>query len=86
MTLPLRIRVTLLDSWDEATLEVDGGTPVAEIKRTVLARAGVRRPASEYLVKYQGAELDEGSRTLAEAGVGPNAALIVLRRRRSAVR
>ncbi len=86
MTPPLRIRVTVLDSWDEATLEVDGSTPIAEIKRSVLARAGIRRPASEYLVKFQGAELDEGSRTLADAGVGPNAALIVLRRRRSAVR
>ena len=37
-------------------------------------------------VKFNGAELEEGTWTLAEAGIGPNSALIVLRRRRAPVR
>jgi hypothetical protein len=38
------------------------------------------------VVKYKGAELYEGSKTLADSGVVPDAALIVLLRRRIPVR
>jgi hypothetical protein len=40
----------------------------------------------EYLVKFRGAELFDESKSLSEAGVVPNAALIVLPRRRRPVR
>lgn len=83
-TLPLR--VTLLDTWDEATVEFPATTLISDLKRSVLARSRIRRPASEYLVKYNGAELDEAGRTLADAGVKPNASLIVLLRRRNPVK
>jgi hypothetical protein len=86
MTAPLEVRVTLLDTWDESTMRLPPGTLISELKRRALARSGIRRAPSEYLVKYQGAELDEAGRTLADAGVAPNSALIVLSRRRQPVR
>ena len=39
-----------------------------------------------YMVKFRGAELQDESSTLADAGLVPNGALIVLRKRRRPVR
>jgi len=78
----LPVRVTVLDTWDELELHATPDTPVSELKALALAKAGVTDPAGEYLVKYRGAELPESGRTLGDAGVVPNAALIVLPRRR----
>ena len=82
-TMP--VRVTLLDTWDEAVLELTPDTPVAEVRRAALARARVRGVPGDYVVKYLGAEVDP-VRSLAEAGIAPNAALIVLSRRRQPAR
>jgi hypothetical protein len=79
---PIPLRVTVLDTWDEVGLEVDPETPVGEVKRRALSAARVRGVPEDYVVKFRGAELGEDGRTLAQAGVGPNAALIVLPRRR----
>ncbi len=86
MTAPLAVRVTVLDTWDDISLTLPGNTSIADLKRTVLARSRVRRPPADYVVKYNGAELYEPENTLANAGVMPNSALIVLRRRRAPVR
>ena len=86
MAPELPVRVTLLDTLDEHALVVPATTRVAEVKLSALVRAGIKRPAAEYVVKYKGAELYEGSRTLADAGVVPHGALIVLLRRRIPVR
>ncbi len=86
MTGPLSVRVTVLDSWEEVPLTLPGNTPIADLKRTVLTKLRIRRGPAEYVVKYNGAELYEPGNTLARAGVVPNGALIVLRRRRDPVR
>lgn len=86
MSPDLSIRVTVLDTLDEIDLEVPASTRVSDVKRTALTRSRVRAPASEFVVKWKGAELYEGDRTLADAGVLQNGALIVLRRRRVPVR
>jgi len=86
MAAELAVRVTLLDTLDQHALVVPATMRIADLKRDALARAGIKRPASEYVVKYKGAELYEGSKTLAEAGVVPDGALIVLLRRRIPVR
>jgi hypothetical protein len=86
MSGPLAIRVTLLDTLDALDLVVPITTPVAEVKKAALARSGIRRPPAEYMVKYKGAELFEGGKTLADAGVVAGGALIVLLRRRIPVR
>jgi hypothetical protein len=82
----LPIRVTLLDTLDELALQVPPTTPITEVKRTALRRSRIKRPLTDYVVKYKGAELYEGNRTLADAGVVPDGALIVLLRRRFPVK
>ena len=86
MTAPLPVRVTVLDTWEEVALTLPGNTPISELKRTALARSRVRGAPGEYVVKYHGAVVYEQGNTLANAGIVPNGALIVLRRRRNPVR
>jgi hypothetical protein len=80
------LRVTVLDAWDEIGFDAEPDMSLVELKAAALVRAGVSRPPEEYLIKYLGAELPEGATTVAEAGIEPNGALIVLRRHRSPVR
>jgi hypothetical protein len=68
------------------SLTLPGSTSIADLKRTVLTRSRIRRAPAEYVVKYNGAELYEPGKTLTNAGIVPNSALIVLRRRRDPVR
>lgn len=77
----LPVRVTVLDTWDTLPLEVTPETTVSALTRQALARARVRRDPGEYVVKFRGAAVD-GDETVGGAGIGPNASLIVLPRRR----
>jgi hypothetical protein len=86
MSAAIALRVTVLDAWDEVVLEQPAETPLAQVKRAALARMGIRRPPADYVLKYNGAELLDEGRTLAQCGLAPNAALIVLPRRRTPVR
>jgi len=86
MTASMPIRVTVLDTWDEIPFNAPVTTRVADIKRDALARARVVGPPEKWLVKYLGAEVPENGTTLEQAGIEPNGALIVLRRRRQAIR
>lgn len=86
MTSVLPLRVMVEDVWDEVFLELPAATPVAEIKRQALVLTHVKRNPADYVLKYRGAELSDESRSLAEAGLVPNGALIVLSRRRRPVR
>lgn len=83
-TLPVRVRVH--DAWEEVALEFDPNTPIAEVKREALRRT--RRPGdpSAWELKFRGASVLDERESLAEAGVVRNAQLIVLLRRRQAVR
>jgi hypothetical protein len=86
VTAALPLRVMVEDVWDEVLLELPAATPVGEIKRQALAATHVRRDPSNYVLKFRGAELSDESRSAADAGLVPNAALIVLSRRRRPVR
>jgi len=86
MTGTLAIRVMVQDAWDEVTLDLPAVTPLAEVKRQALQATRVTGNPDAYLLKFRGAELEDESRSLAEAGLVPNGALIVLRRRRRPVR
>ena len=86
MTSLMPVRVMVEDVWNEVHLELPGATSVGEIKRQALTRTQVKRDPSEYLVKFRGAELSDESRSLADSGLVPNSALIVLSRRRRPVR
>jgi hypothetical protein len=82
----LRLRVTVQDAWDEVPLDLPPATSLAELKRTALEATNVRRDPDEYVLKFRGFELLDESRSLADAGLVPNGALIVLPRRRRPVR
>lgn len=86
MSGALAVRVMVEDVWDEVLLELSGETPLSELKRQALERTYVKRNPSDYLLKYRGAALSDESRSLSEAGLVQNAALIVLSRRRRPVR
>jgi hypothetical protein len=82
----LPLRVTVEDVWDEVFLELPDELPVSELKRQALELTRVRRDPSEYMLKFRGAQLSDESVSLANAGLVPNGALIVLARRRRPVR
>ena len=83
-TLPLRVMVQ--DAWDEVQLDLPDSTPLGEVKRQALKATRVMRDPSGYVLKFRGAELSDESSSLADAGLVPNGALIVLPRRRRPVR
>ena len=60
--------------------------PVAELKRRRSRPPASPAIRTAFVVKFRGAELQDESRTLADAGLVPNGALIVLRKRRRPVR
>jgi hypothetical protein len=80
------LRVMVLDAWDQIPLRLSGATSLADLKREALGRARVRGAPEDYEVKYNGARLEENGRTLAELGLPPNAAVILLARRRRPAR
>jgi len=83
-TLPLRVMVQ--DAWDEVQLDLPESTPLGEVKRQALKATRVTRDPDGYVLKFRGAELFDETRSLADAGLVPNGALIVLPRRRRPVR
>ena len=86
MSDSLPVRVMVQDAWDEVRLDLPSATPLAEVKRRALAATHVVRDPAGYVLKFRGAELEDESRSLAQAGVVPNGALIVLPKRRRPVR
>ena len=86
MNPPLPVRVMVEDAWDEVSLQLPAATSLADVKRRALEVAQVRGDPDGYVLKFRGAELRDESRSLAEAGMVPNGALIVLPRRRRPVR
>jgi hypothetical protein len=86
MSASLGVRVKVEDTWDEVFLELTDTTLLSELKRQALERTHVQGNPAGYLIKYRGASIADESRSLADAGVVPNAALIVLAKRRRAVR
>jgi hypothetical protein len=82
----LRLRVMVQDAWDEVPLDLPAGASLAELKRAALDATKVQRDPDEYVLKFRGAELFDESRSLADAGLVANGAVIVLPRRRRPVR
>jgi hypothetical protein len=86
MTAPVAVRVKVEDAWDEVFLELPDGTPLSELKRQALELTHVTRNPSEYLIKYRGAAVSDETRSLAQMGLVPNSAVIILAKRRRPVR
>jgi len=85
MSDAIPVRVMVHAAWDEIELALPPTATVAELKRAALARARVTRAPEAFEVKYRGAVVDD-ARTLGDAGIVPNAHVIVLSRRRLPVR
>jgi hypothetical protein len=83
---PLRLRVMVQDAWDEVPIDLPSAASLAELKRAALDATKVNRDPAEYVLKFRGFELLDESRSLADAGLVPNGAVIVLPRRRRPVR
>jgi TUG ubiquitin-like domain len=86
MNASFPVRVTVADVWDTVPLDVQPSTSLADLKREALTRTRIQRDPGEYVVKFRGAEILDESSSLKDAGIPPNAALIVLPRRRRPVR
>jgi hypothetical protein len=82
----LSIRVMVQDAWDQVSLQLPPATSVAETKQRALALTHTGGKPEDFLVKFRGAEIFDESRSLVDAGVVTNAALIVMPRRRRPVR
>jgi hypothetical protein len=80
------VRVMVQDAWDQVTLELPPAAPVREAKQQALTLTHTAGRPDDFLVKFRGAEVLDESRSLSDAGVVANAALIVLPRRRRPVR
>ncbi|HRP08818.1 MAG TPA: hypothetical protein PLL69_10065 [Gemmatimonadales bacterium] len=81
-----RIRVMVHDAWDEVTVDSQPGATLANLKADLLDAARVRADPADFVLKWRGAELADESATIASLGLPDDAALILLRRRRRAVR
>ena len=82
----LPVRVMVEDSWDQVVLDLQPSTTIGDVKQQALALTHTGRDASAYRVKYRGAEIQDETQSLADVGIVPNAALIVMPRRRRPVR
>jgi hypothetical protein len=74
------------DAWDEVPLDLSSAASLADLKRAALEATKVTRDPDDYVLKFRGFELFDESRSLADAGLVPNGAVIVLPRRRRPVR
>jgi len=81
------LRVRGAEVWDGVRVEASASTPVRDVKQAALA---VLMPdvdtADLFVVKLQGCELRNEHLSLADAGVKNGATLLVMSRRRHAVR
>lgn len=81
-----RIRVMVHDAWDELRLDARPGATLANVKADVLDAARVKGEPGDFVLKWRGAELPDESATIESLSLPDDAALILLRRRRRAVR
>jgi len=83
----LALKVTLADTWRPLQFSASPEETIAQVKlRTLAAESVEAGRAGEYEVKFGGALVKDESQTLAAARIPDGAALVVLARRRRAVR
>jgi hypothetical protein len=83
----MTVKVTVADTWQQVMLEATPDQTAAGLKLRALAAAHITADRAErYEVKFGGAKVRDESRTIGSLGVTDGSALIVLTRRRRAVR
>jgi hypothetical protein len=84
---PLRVRVTVTDTWDTVALDVSEDRSVRDLKRQALTAAtGRTLNPDDYVIKYRGALVLDERQTLGALGLHDGSPLIVLPARRQPVR
>ena len=81
------VRVMVTPAWETVSVQVDGGTTVAQLKHEAV-RAALKTTQDEaaFIVKFRGAVVLDESTTLGALGAVPNAPFIVQPARRQPVR
>ena len=79
MSGDLRLRVRVLERWEDVLLDLPPVTTINALKEEALELAKVTEDPAIFLVKFRGAELCNESHTLADEQVPTDAALIVMR-------
>ncbi|HEY2850356.1 MAG TPA: hypothetical protein VGI97_10790 [Gemmatimonadaceae bacterium] len=83
----MKLRVQLLERWDRVSVDVPEETPVAALKRDVLASFGIGAAAMpDYVVKLRGWEVKGEQGSVAESGARDGSTYLITLRRRRAVR
>jgi hypothetical protein len=83
----MAVRVTVADTWQTLTLDATPDMTVAGLKARALTACHIAPDrTSRYEVKHGGAPVRDESRTLGSLGVRDGSAVIVLAKRRRAVR
>lgn len=80
------LRLMVHDVWNHVTLPFGVETSLHDLKLAALRESQITATPDEFLLKYLGAEIDDESIMVGEAGIPDSATLIVTRRRRRAVR
>lgn len=87
VTTEMHVRVWVTDVWDIVDVAVTPDSTAAHLKKTALAQAtGRESDASDYVIKFRGAEVFNEHQTLRELSAPDRAPFIVLPRRRQPVR
>lgn len=83
----MKLKVTVADTWEMFVLDAAPDQTVAGLKARALTAARIALPrADRYEVKFGGAKVKDESRTLGALGARDGSAIIVLAKRRRAVR
>ena len=86
MTATLPLRVMVQDAWDEVSSRSAERDHAGRVKRRALEATRVTRDPAGYVSSFAAPSWATRSQSLADAGLVPNGALIVLPRRRRPVR
>ena len=83
----LQLRVTFADTWTTSTLSAKADESIASVKTRSLAASNIKPELNAgFEVKHGGIPVRDESRSLSSLGIKNGAALIILARRRRAVR
>ncbi len=72
--------------WEDVRFDLAPDTAIGDVKRQALLRTHSGADPALFLVKFRGGAIRDERQTLAQVGVPPKGALIVMRRGRTPVR
>ena len=86
MSGAVRLRVRVLDQWEDIVMDLPSTTSISAVKESALAAVHITEDAANFVIKFRGAAIGDEARSLGDEQVPSDAGLIVMRRRRVPVR